>query len=189
MGAVDWGDVPTWLGGVFAAFAAYGAIATMKSQRQQIDEQRQFIRIQTALLELDHRDRTWAQALGVRVSAAEIKSGRKRWWRVVVRNRSSGPIFDVDVTFGAERPDTRSDGNITLTTQLVRAYTFRPFIPNHAPDLRVRLEPGGALAATSENWHSDGPRKEEPTVEFTDAAHVRWRLKSGELTKLGPVTD
>lgn len=172
---------------MFAAIAAYGAIATMKSQRRQIDEQRQFIRTQTALLELDHRDRTWAQALGIRVTAKVRRYRRQLWWSVVVHNTSSAPVFDVDVTFGAELPAHRWDDKQSLATTAFRAYTLQSPISYYAPDFRVRLEHRGRLAVASEEWPRGQPGKERPTVEFTDATHVRWRLNGGELTKLGPV--
>ncbi|MEU6774683.1 hypothetical protein [Streptomyces sp. NPDC046759] len=50
MSAINWGDVPTWLGAIFAAAAAGAAVWTLKSQRDQIGEQRAFIAEQAANL-------------------------------------------------------------------------------------------------------------------------------------------
>jgi hypothetical protein len=108
---VDWGDVPTWVGGFFAAIAAFGAVWTMRAQRQQIDEQRDFLRAQTALLELDHHDRTAAQALRVSIHARPRRwLGDPGWWvwKATVHNASSAPITCVRVRFGEGRPPLKA---------------------------------------------------------------------------------
>ncbi|MGY3682981.1 hypothetical protein [Streptomyces sp. TE33382] len=43
MSGIDWGDAPTWIAGGFAAVAAFYARGTLKSQQNQIAEQREFI--------------------------------------------------------------------------------------------------------------------------------------------------
>ncbi|MET7912000.1 hypothetical protein ABZS98_27775 [Streptomyces avermitilis] len=40
---MDGGDLATWVGSSFAAIAAAATLGTLKSQRDQIGEQRQFI--------------------------------------------------------------------------------------------------------------------------------------------------
>ncbi|MFI5685888.1 hypothetical protein [Streptomyces sp. NPDC051636] len=74
MSVINWGDVPTWLGTLFAAAAAGAAVWTMKSQRDQIREQRVFIGEQSATMALERaelraaaEDRRWAQARRVRM--------------------------------------------------------------------------------------------------------------------------
>ncbi|MGA5198153.1 hypothetical protein [Streptomyces exfoliatus] len=67
--SIDWGDAPTWVAGAFAAATAYYTRGMLKSQRQQIEEQRDFIREQSAHLTLERRalmaqaeERRYAQA-------------------------------------------------------------------------------------------------------------------------------
>ncbi|MGP4090744.1 hypothetical protein [Streptomyces sp. KR55] len=50
MGLLDWGDVPTWIGGAGALGAAWFAYQTITSQRQQIGEQREFIAEQSRFM-------------------------------------------------------------------------------------------------------------------------------------------
>lgn len=58
MGPLQWGDVPTWVGGTGALAAAWYAYQTITSQRQQIGEQRDFIAEQTRFM--DEQRRTWS---------------------------------------------------------------------------------------------------------------------------------
>lgn len=65
MSSIDWGDAPTWIGTVFAA-AAF-TLATLLSQRRQIQDQQAFIGEQ--LLNLRAEREALAAAAGERRSA------------------------------------------------------------------------------------------------------------------------
>ncbi|MBT2505143.1 hypothetical protein J7I98_04370 [Streptomyces sp. ISL-98] len=115
MSGIDWGDAPTWAGVMFAAAAAYGALATMNSQRRQLSEQREFINRQMDVLALEHQDlgdalearrRQQAQLVKFQydlIPVAGTVTGA-RHWRIRVHNQSSGPVRQVSVAFGTERP-------------------------------------------------------------------------------------
>ncbi|MGW3913172.1 hypothetical protein ACWEBX_16895 [Streptomyces sp. NPDC005070] len=95
MSAINWGDAPTWLGAVFAAAAAAAAVWTLKSQRDQIDEQRTFIAEQSRTLELERQelmaaaqDRREAQARKIHLVAQDPDY-------IQVVNGSNDPITEV----------------------------------------------------------------------------------------------
>ncbi|MFF2650406.1 hypothetical protein [Streptomyces sp. NPDC058045] len=120
MGGIDWGDVPTWIAGAFAAAAAYYARGTLRSQQQQIDEQRGFIAEQAANLRLEREElraqlaeRRATQArkirLDVTATGAELSDETGELinpdrWLVVVRNESEAPIYDITAQFGDLAP-------------------------------------------------------------------------------------
>jgi hypothetical protein len=178
MGA-DWGDVPTWLGGIFAAVAALGAVATLRGQRRQIQEQRDFLRAQTALLDLDHQQRVVAQALGVSLDVKKCRGplwemidslGPWHHWRVVVRNGSSGPITDVEVLFGANRPRQITVGSVRIPEASL-----------------IAIQAHDAAEYRSPEWVPHHLDAEAPTVTFTDLNGVRWCLdRYGALRKASP---
>ncbi len=97
--SIDWGDAPTWVAGAFAAAAAYYTRGMLKSQRQQIDEQREFIREQSANLALE-RQALRAQAEERRVAHARQISASWFGGMVRVLNASDAPITDVTAMFG-----------------------------------------------------------------------------------------
>ncbi|WP_141746959.1 hypothetical protein [Streptomyces agglomeratus] len=183
---IDWGDVPTWLGGTFAAIAAYGAVATMRSQRRQIEEQRQFLRAQTALLSLDHRQRTQAQALKVSLEARTNKDLGKRWWTAYVDNWSDAPISDVQLSFGVAAPEsagTRHGGAAGGALEL-SWFLKRP----RSVDLDAHISIGarGRVWFFSVSWREHQQPGLAPILEFTDTNNLRWRLDHyGDLTELG----
>ncbi|MCX5357182.1 hypothetical protein OG864_00040 [Streptomyces sp. NBC_00124] len=187
---VDWGDVPTWLGGTFAAIAAYGAVATMRSQRLQIEEQRQFLRTQTALLSLDHRERTHAQALKVSLKARLHSSGNYWCWLSTVENWSDGPISDVQVSFGTAAPQSaRIDPGfpIPASTAARVGRWFRSW-PEVDLDAHISIGPRGKGAFSSSLVLANKELQPgtAPILEFTDTNNLRWRLDHyGDLTDLG----
>lgn len=116
MRGIDWGDAPTWIAGGFAAVAAFYARGTLKSQQNQIAEQREFIAEQSANLHLERQalsadleDRRSSQARQVRIKhlayGAELNDesgqleGADQWYLTVV-NGSDAPLYDVSVFFG-----------------------------------------------------------------------------------------
>jgi len=126
------GDLATWVGSSFAAIAAGATLWTLKSQRDQIGEQRRFIGEQSATLALERaelraaaEDRRTAQArqIGMRTDHAGSGSEGRLIWLVDVLNDSDTAIRDVQVRFGTAHiassvHDVRMVGDLPLQTQL-----------------------------------------------------------------------
>lgn len=128
MGVLDWGDVPTWIGGAGAIAAGWFAFQTITSQRQQIGEQREFIAEQTRFMEEQRRnlqleraelsaaaeERRWAQAKLIKMVPRYSRNLRQMardaepedQWIVGVNNKSDAPVHDVDVLFGLRHAET-----------------------------------------------------------------------------------
>lgn len=100
--SIDWGDAPTWVAGAFAAAAAYYTRGMLKSQRQQIEEQRDFIREQSANLTLERRA-LMAQAEERRYAQARQVEAKRFQNSMRVRNNSDAAIKEVYVDFGDRR--------------------------------------------------------------------------------------
>ncbi|MFF4803426.1 hypothetical protein ACFY1U_34355 [Streptomyces sp. NPDC001351] len=192
MSAINWGDVPTWLGTTFATAAAGAAVWTLKSQRDQIREQRVFISEQSATMELERaelrataEDRRVAQARQVRMyhsqqnADAAARSMLRRdpdaipgHWSVEVVNDSEAPLRDLEVRFGSaytaaevyeSRGSVRGE-RLTLPVAILGARRRAEF-------LSQRYSP-----ATLHN--------NRPTLYFTDDGEVRWSLDSyGKLAE------
>ncbi|MGW7260805.1 hypothetical protein [Streptomyces sp. NPDC054834] len=101
MSGINWGDVPTWVGAVFAAAAAGAAVWTLKSQRDQIGEQRDFIAEQRALiaeqtstLALERAELVHAAHERRRAQAEAIVWSTEGWLSVLT-NHSGAPITDL----------------------------------------------------------------------------------------------
>ncbi|MFJ7100172.1 hypothetical protein [Streptomyces albogriseolus] len=191
MSVTDWGDVPTWLGAVFAAGAAGAAVWTLASQRRQIGEQRGFIAEQTALmaaqrqnLELERAElraaaeaRRMGQARRVRMvfhpwgGSGEDRYGNATGydrWRVEVENGSGDAIHDVTVRFGDAYVAASATENEGV----------------HHPDRGRRPVPV-PLIASGHVVVFESPSLSEVTVDnnrpallFTDGGGVRWRRDS-----------
>ncbi|MEU9271795.1 hypothetical protein AB0E04_41250 [Streptomyces sp. NPDC048251] len=106
MSGMNWGDVPTWVAAIFAGGVALFAYQTIRSQQEQIGEQRVFIGEQSATLALEREalraaaeDRKWEQARHVIVSHDRLGGAGVRWL-VDVSNVSNSPITDVRLRFG-----------------------------------------------------------------------------------------
>lgn len=200
MGPLQWGDVPTAVGAVFAGGAAWFAFQTIKSQRRQIGEQRQFIgeqlrfmddqrqnlELERAELQAAADDRRWAQARRVEVrhiKAAGEPDGRGGvlidHWLVVLVNRSDAPVHQVDVRFGtAYTASEVHDWNAQRGS-----LAFEPGEQLMAPVHLVG--PGRAVRFTSPRWPSATVHNNRPTVYFTDDSGVRWSCDShGKLEEL-----
>ncbi|WP_327324221.1 hypothetical protein OG735_18090 [Streptomyces sp. NBC_01210] len=172
MGGIDWGDAPTWFAGVFAALAAYYTRGMLRSQRKQIDEQRQFIAAQSANLTLERRE--------LEAIAAERREGQARAVRlqsiadlVLVYNESPAAIRDVTCFV-----DSREAGG-TNVARIADAASNLGMAIRAVPDWPVPVDvPPGSLAAFDRTRHAD------VRVLFTDSAGVRWSLD--EHNELGP---
>ncbi|MGW9031482.1 hypothetical protein ACWGQ5_47210 [Streptomyces sp. NPDC055722] len=200
MNGINWGDVPTWLGAIFAALAAAAAVWTLKSQRDQIREQRAFIGEQSATMELERaelravaEDRRTAQAKRVRMhhrkagattdwQGAEVPDDH---WVVTVINESDAPVHQAEVRFGtghiaSDVHEWRVGWNEARELQGERWMT-----PLHL------LGPGRAAQFQSQHWSPTTVHNNRPTLYFTDDDGVRWSLNSyGKLdeTEQQPAT-
>jgi hypothetical protein len=173
---IDWGDAPTWTAGAFAAAAAYYTRGMLKSQRQQIEEQRRFIAEQAANLSLE-RQALQAQAEERRYAQARLIEA-KRWQNSLrVRNHSDAVITDVTVKF-ADR-------------EAVNAYEVVPAgIGNHEMfrgDYEVPVDvigPGRHYAFVDSQ---EGGGDDSAVLYFTDEDGASWQLD--EHGKLEPAAQ
>ncbi|MFF5972230.1 hypothetical protein ACFY7C_11995 [Streptomyces sp. NPDC012769] len=101
IGDIDWGDAPTWVAGAFAAAAAYYTRGMLRSQREQIAEQRDFIAEQSANLSLE-RQALLAQAEERLYAQARCIEVRRERNSLRVFNHSDAPIHGVSVAFGED---------------------------------------------------------------------------------------
>lgn len=180
MSAVDWGDVPTWLGAVFAAGAAGAAVWTLASQRAQIKEQREFIAVQAENLRLERHElqaaaaeRRRAQADHIEVQATLVstrRADRTATYRVNVMNASSEPLRDVTVDFVEE--------GVQVDTTEGPAAIGTPAFPATGPHV-IRIVGANCYVTfrSSRVVEGQGSRR-LPMVVFTDNDGVRWRKDS-----------
>ncbi|MFD3521641.1 hypothetical protein [Streptomyces sp. NPDC058653] len=186
---VDMGDVPTWVGAIFAAGAAGAAVWTLASQRKQIDEQRAFIGEQSATLALERaelhaaaEDRKWSQARQVRMTYRTAGgqpdgggglSGYDHW-RVSVENGSDAPLSNVLARFGSAY--VASEAYDELERDLPGS--GRQVVPVH------RIGPHRTFVFVSPPWQETTVDNNRPHVFFTDDAGIRWHLdRYGSLTQ------
>ncbi|WP_406241235.1 hypothetical protein [Streptomyces anulatus] len=185
MSGIDWGDAPTWIAGAFAAIAAFYARSTLKSQQNQIGEQRDFIAEQSANLQLERQalsadleDRRSSQARQVRLKhiahGAELNmdsgqmEGASQWFLTVV-NGSDAPLHDLSVFF----------------KDLPAAWVQSPGREGAQP-LRIlaRAMEAEFQSPVFEPTDLSGARG---VVTFKDDQGVSWRLRADE--QLEEVTD
>ncbi|MFD0268594.1 hypothetical protein ACFVGY_18780 [Streptomyces sp. NPDC127106] len=187
MSAVDWGDVPTWIGAFFAAGAATAAIWTLASQRAQIGEQRAFIAIQSANLALERaelqstaEERKREQARQVTFRARLDDTGI---WRAVFGNESREPVTDVSVRMGGEMEFPRAlsaryryDSSDQRTVEAAGDVVQAPLSVVGANGLYVFL----LESLPAQRGTLDGP-----IACFTDSRGTRWRLDThGDLREV-----
>lgn len=193
MGPLQWGDVPTWVGGTGALAAAWYAYRTITSQRQQIGEQREFIGEQLRFmneqrqnLELERaelhavaEDRRWAQARRVHMHhlmgstpGPDGVAVEDTIWFVVLANKSDAPVHQVDVRFGTAYAAAEvHEWNLHRGSP-----AFEPGEPIAAPVHLVG--PMRGVRFTSLHWSPATVYNNRPTVYFTDNSGVRWSLDS-----------
>ncbi|MFC9269136.1 hypothetical protein ACFTXJ_15375 [Streptomyces zhihengii] len=190
--SIDWGDAPTWVAAFFAAGAAAFAGGTLRSQRQQITEQRAFIEEQSANLALEREalraaadDRRWAQARRIyallRLNGGTLDDEGNRVgydsWEVEVRNESDSPVRQVTVRFGdvydAQRAEDASrrhlpgGGRHPGRVDIIGAENSVTFYSPRLSEVAVDNHP--------------------PMVLFTDDAGIAWQLD--RLGNLAEVTS
>ncbi|MEV6540869.1 hypothetical protein [Streptomyces sp. NPDC051665] len=177
------GDWATWVGSTFAAIAAGATLWTLKSQRDQIDEQREFIAEQSATMELERAelsavaaDRRVAQARRVVMSSGMLAStwvngvpGPDDRWKAIVDNYSDAPVHNVEVRFGSA----------------YSAAEAHQYLRGNAPAEGERLPlpidllgPNRAALILSPTWPPAAAHNNRPTLYFTDDNGVRWSLDS-----------
>jgi hypothetical protein len=186
---VDAGDLATWVGSSFAAIAAGATIWTLKSQRDQIDEQRRFIAEQSATLALERaelwataRDRKIAQARQVEMKVElTVQSGTPAdangepipdTFKIEVRNVSAEPIHEVTVRFGDQEAE---EASAAVEADLLRRGLT---VVSNGPRLNVPVSLVGAgriYLFMSGSMFAEVDRH-RPALHFTDNAGVRWRL-------------
>ena len=183
MGAIDWGDAPTWSGAIFAAAAAAGAIWTLKTQRDQIDEQRRFIVQQSENLSLEReqlraiaKERRWAQALKVRMkysrlgpaSTGQLSDEANEYrWRALLSNTSDKPLHNVTVRFG--------DNYTAHTAHEVDATDGYPSGEPLGVPVGV-IGPTLTFEFSSPKMSLPKSDRSRPHAYFTDATHTHWHL-------------
>lgn len=181
VGAINWGDAPTWLGAIFAAAAATAAVWTLTSQRQQIREQREFIAEQSATMELERAelravadDRRVAQARRVRMACdrvgpngtdpvATALSGYDHWV-VRITNTSDAPLHNVAVRFLGSAGGRHRAAEVIGADGTSQGFPARLVGPDR---LFTFISPG---------WNAAGVDDHRPSAWFTDDAGVRWHL-------------
>jgi len=193
---MDAGDLATWVGSSFAAIAAGATLWTLKSQRDQISEQRVFIAEQSATLTLEREalraaaeERRWAQARQVHMhhhkrggSADGEGNVVEDHWVVTVVNSSDASVYGLEVRFGtaylaAEVYELAPSAGHNLGAQL----GDRLVMPVHL------LGPGRAVRFLSQRWSSSTVHNNRPTLTFQDDGGVRWVLDSyGKLDEVPP---
>ncbi|MFI1923436.1 hypothetical protein [Streptomyces sp. NPDC020377] len=181
MSYIDWGDVPTWMGALFAALAAGAAVWTLKSQRDQIDEQREFIAKQAEVLNverdvliLERKERIERQARMIRLGGYRydgMLSADDQPASVIVHNSSDAEIRDIAVCFGHLGPAIEAHA----WGELGRREELPLTVPMLSRDAMCYFE--------ARDWQaSDDPRTYVPRVSFTDSNGRRWCLAGEDLT-------
>ncbi|GGV45602.1 hypothetical protein GCM10010495_73940 [Kitasatospora herbaricolor] len=184
---IDWGDAPTWVGAVFAAAAAAAAVWTLKSQRDQIGEQRDFIGQQATVLELQRgqllaqaKDRRIDQARRISIRAEKASPGNTAYgpaepdhWQVFILNNSGAPIRDVNVKYGS--------AYLSTDAQETGSGGRRLSVPD------ALIGPGRTAKFLSSNLPGAALQNNRPVAYFTDEAGIQWKLEeSGETTEVAP---
>jgi hypothetical protein len=175
MSDIDWGDAPTWIAGLFAATAAYYTRGMLRSQQQQIREQRAFIAEQSANLSLE-RQALQAQAEERRYAQARLIEVQRWQNSLRVTNHSDAPIKDVTVTFG--------DREAAHAHHLVSAGVGDRLVARGQFALPVDLiGPGRLYSFVDVNQQADAVA----VLHFTDGDGNRWQLD--EHGRLDPALE
>lgn len=178
MSWIDWGDAPTWLGAFFAAAAAGAAVWTLKSQRDQIDEQRLFIQEQSRNLELERRELLAAAQDRREAQARKIHMYMQQPAYVQVVNNSADPITEVHC-------ETRGTPALHATDiapgEGVGTGILAGLIQGNHPQHVERLGVG------REAWfHVTTIERGAVHIRFKDAAGVEWLLDDAGALRPAP---
>jgi hypothetical protein len=204
VGPLQWGDVPTWIGGAGALAAAWYAYQTITSQRQQIGEQQEFIAEQTRFMEEQRQnlvleraelhaaadDRRVAQARQIRMHQRMLGSEPDGMggivgvdhWSVTVQNPSDAPVHQLEVHFGSAY--IASDAWEWPAFEL---FNQRASVGDRLAMPVYLLGPGRAARFHSQKWQSATVHNNRPVLSFTDDNGLRWRLDSYGKLEEAPV--
>ncbi|MFJ5999647.1 hypothetical protein [Streptomyces sp. NPDC092370] len=169
---VDWGSAPAWVAGVFAGVAAYGAWATLRSQKREAREQREFIAKQADVLALQHEqlsafllERRWEQARKVDLNYryfAGVAGTNGSNVHVEVGNHSPAELHAVTAQYGPHWMSKVDVRRIDGSRESLSAPVFlAPF-------------------EVAEFIIYDVPMLLDPHAYFTDSAGQRWHLTTNE---------
>ncbi|MGW6481305.1 hypothetical protein ACWGDS_25990 [Streptomyces sp. NPDC055059] len=198
------GDWPTWIGAIFAAVAAGATLWTLKSQRDQIGEQRVFIGEQrdfmaeqaaNLLLEREElrasiAERRISQAQQISMGVLNVvtdgapgdEDGEPIADTFLVRmlNGSAEPVHDVTAHFGG----TSSVENSKLIFVEIPMRDGR-WIPFESVATPMTLIVGSGQRWQFRSEQGARLRNERPHLLFTDNAGVRWQLdEHGDLREV-----
>lgn len=172
---MDGGDLATWVGSSFAAVAAAATLWTLKSQRDQIGEQRAFIGEQSATMALERaelhaaaEDRRWSQARRIRMIHCRVEGDGPEdgvWWDVLIENTSDAPVRDLTVRFGTAY---LADAVHEVTRSGEQGERWIMPVPLLGPGRRVRF--------TSQRWPASTAHNNRPSLEFVDDNGLHWTL-------------
>jgi hypothetical protein len=197
---MDAGDLATWVGSGFAALAAGATLWTLKSQREQIAEQRGFIAKQSDLITeqaanlLLEREELRAALADRRISQAQMvtmdvsesvgttatadRNGEPidNIFVVKMHNGSAEPLHGVTAHFGGE---LAADGvRLTLAT-LRGGERWLPIGESTGP---IVSTVGGGQHWQFRSERDAIARGGRPHLLFTDNSGVRWQLdEHGDL--------
>ncbi|NYV73169.1 hypothetical protein [Streptomyces sp. UH6] len=200
MGGIDWGDAPTWVAGGFAALAAYYTRGMLRSQQQQIAEQRQYIAQQAMNLALEREalqsaanERKQEQARQVRMEVQALLSsdaereapGSRPPSNLLVAhviNESNESVHDVSLSFGREDPAWARHGARKRVPGATRVRggdgpTWWVATGGNLQSPVSELRAGGACVVFNSGVIGhERVATDRPVVFFTDSAGVRWSL-------------
>jgi hypothetical protein len=179
--SINLGDLPTWLGFIAAAIAAYFVYGQLKGQRAEIGRQtRQLERQQADQIDVMlHGDDAVPPAVG------QAKNNPN--WMVYITNNSRRPIRDITATMmpeiGMDSVEATQIANIVTVTigdsKPVSAI-YKVILP-----AVTLLRAGKAAGLVFACRISDYP-KPRFAVEFTDDAGLRWQIDTDlHLQKAG----
>lgn len=186
MGPLQWGDVPTWVGGAGALAAAWYAFQTITSQRQQIGEQQDFIAEQIQFMD-EQRQNIALEREALLASAQERREAQARKIRlevtppyVKVVNQSGAPITDVHCLEDGQQP-IRAAASKIKGAEAGLSMVLEQLRGQEQEHLDL-------LAVDRIGWFQ---RRAGLTgyvqVSFTDEAGVRWMVDSnGCFTEVTP---
>jgi hypothetical protein len=157
----------------FAGGAALFAYLTIKSQREQIDEQRRFIAEQSQNLQLERaefralaEERHRAQALEVTLTASMARGQDGGVWQAILLNASQEPIRNVTVRFGGDMPAVEIFEVRAVQGEVGAVYDAAVAVIGSQRRFAFKC---GQMSAEALPVHP-------PVAQFTDAAGVSWTL-------------
>ncbi|MEW2451211.1 hypothetical protein AB0896_27260 [Streptomyces parvulus] len=178
------------MGSSFAAIAAGATLWTLKSQRDQIGEQRRFIGEQSRTLALERaelravaEDRRVSQARQVSMQQHRSSDGAGgEYWLVQVINGSDAPIHDLNVRFGDTYLPTETREVTEIATNVLQSMIRDTWV--HPLAL---LGAGRAVRFQSQAFRPQVAHNSRPSLKFRDDNGLHWALDVlGKLLEVPP---